>query len=308
VIDTLQQALNSVQVAEPVTAGRLQVFGLKWDVPAGLSYTTLEEALTAHVLTVTEVSESGSVPTLKLTNGGDVMVLLMAGEQLIGAKQNRVLNASIMAAERSEMAVPVSCVERGRWGYRSRAFSSRGSCSHSYLRAMMSKSSLDGYRSTGRPSSDQGQVWREVDRKLQAMAAASASAALEQVYEDRSAELEQAARQVQVPADCSGVAFAFDGRIAGLDLFDRPATLVKLLPKLAKAYVIDALERPPAAPVERAAVENWLHSAATARFERFASPGLGDDVRIESNECVGAGLVVNGQPVHVELFPAAPRK
>ncbi len=54
-------------------------------------YLTLDEALAAKTATVTEVSESGSVPELYFQNEGDLPVLLLDGEELVGAKQNRVL-------------------------------------------------------------------------------------------------------------------------------------------------------------------------------------------------------------------------
>ena len=40
------------------------------------------------------------------------------GEQLAGGKQNRVLNASILVPAKSELPIPVTCVERGRWALR----------------------------------------------------------------------------------------------------------------------------------------------------------------------------------------------
>jgi hypothetical protein len=40
------------------------------------------------------------------------------GEQLVGAKQNRILNMTVLVAAETEVTIPVSCVERGRWGYR----------------------------------------------------------------------------------------------------------------------------------------------------------------------------------------------
>jgi hypothetical protein len=46
----------------------------------------------------------------------------------------------------------------------------------------------------------------------------------------------------------------------------------------------------------------WLHGAAAARTETFKSPGVGDDVRLEGPSLVGAGLVIDGQPIHVEVF------
>lgn len=71
---------------------------------------------------VTEVSEAGSVPFLQVANGADRPLLLVDGEELIGAKQNRILNTTVLVAAHAEVTIPVSCVERGRWGYRGREF------------------------------------------------------------------------------------------------------------------------------------------------------------------------------------------
>lgn len=134
----LNELFTKVEVADAVLAEELQVFGVRWQPDKSLEYQTMDEGLAAGTLQVTEVSESGSVPELTVTNNGDTKVLLIAGEQLVGAKQNRVLNVTVMIAPKSVMKIPVSCVERGRWGYRSRSFGSSGSSSHYLLRKMMS--------------------------------------------------------------------------------------------------------------------------------------------------------------------------
>jgi hypothetical protein len=71
---------------------------------------------------VTEVSEAGSVPFLQVANGADRPLLLLDGEELIGAEQNRILNTAVLVAAHTEVTIPVSCVEQGRWGYRGRQF------------------------------------------------------------------------------------------------------------------------------------------------------------------------------------------
>ncbi len=78
------------------------------------------------LLSVAEVNEEGSVPELKVTNAADMSVLLLDGEELMGAKQNRVLNTSILLVVKSETIIPVSCTEHGRWSYSSPAFSDSG--------------------------------------------------------------------------------------------------------------------------------------------------------------------------------------
>jgi hypothetical protein len=300
---TLKEIFETVEVAEPVEANGLQVFGLRRQPAEGLSYLTFEEAIKQGAFKVTEVSESGSVPTLLVKNRTGQMVFLMAGQQLVGAKQNRVLNASIMVPAQSKVTIPVSCVESGRWGYRSRKFHGSGSSSHSYLRKLMARDALEGYRRERRPSSQQGRVWAEVDRKLGYLGTFSPSSALYAAYEDHRHRLDDTVANVRVPEGCCGAVFAFGGRPAGMDLFDKPETLNKLLPTLIRAYALDALEEPGESPVDCTAVTTWLQSSGDAVFERYDSPGLGDDIRVEGKALVGAGLVVDGCPVHVELFP-----
>ncbi len=300
----LMQFLDGIDVNEPTVAGSLQIFGLYWGGGADLLYLTLDEALDADVLKITETDESGNVPTLKVNNTSAQMIFLMAGEQLIGAKQNRVLNASIMVAAQSELVIPVSCVESGRWSYQSRRFHSKGTSSHSFLRHKISRHVHDSYREGKMAFSKQGEVWDEVNRKLYKMKSVSRSQALDQVYKDHDKRMKDAVSSLRAPELCCGVVFAFGGRIAGMDLFDKPATLSKLLPKLAKAYIIDALEEPDETDqVQRSAVENWLRSVMAARFEPFDSTGLGRDVRIEAGNLIGAALMLDNGPVHVELFP-----
>ena len=85
-------------------------------------YITLVEALALDGFKITEVSEGGSVPSLRVINETPQHVLLFDGEELKGAKQNRILNTTILMAAGSALDVPVSCTERGRWSYESNEF------------------------------------------------------------------------------------------------------------------------------------------------------------------------------------------
>ncbi len=299
---------ETLEVLDPQESSDLQVFGLRWNVGSPLRYATLDEAMAAGKLDVAEVSEAGSVPQLRVSNRSKLMTFLLAGEQLVGAKQNRVLNVSLMVPAETAIAVPVSCVEAGRWSFQSAKFKSGGSMSHGMLRRLISRHTHLGYRQSGTPTSQQGQVWGEVARKLCATGSASASQALDQVYQDHRSKLDRLAKTLPAPRDCQGVVFTIGGRIAGADLFDQSPTLVKLWPKLVRAYALDALEARPAersGTLDRSRVQQWIRGTARASCEPFKSPGMGQDIRFESPSIVGSALVVAEQPVHVELFPVS---
>jgi len=303
-IPRVSDFLRQARVLAPQQAGSLQVFGLQHDFAPGPDYHTLDEALAAGSLAVTEVSEAGRVSTLQVANKSGFRVLLIAGEQLVGAKQNRVLNTSLMVERESEMPVPVSCVEARRWAYQSRAFASSGSASHSLLRAKMAKQVNASYAIGGYAGSDQHEVWAEVSAKLDRMGSHSDSCALEQTFTDHSERHDQEFSHLHVPEGCQGVAFALNGRIVGLDMFDRAETLAKLWPKLLRSYSIDAMEfvKAPDKPVEMEAVQRWLNEAADLPAKTFPAAGLGQDMRLENGPVVGSSLIVEEHPIHVQLF------
>lgn len=108
-------AVSNVRVGEPVRFQSLSVFPLFDGEHTPVEYLLSDEGIGSGSVTVEEVSEAGSVPDLLVENKGDVRVLFLEGEQLIGAKQNRVLNTSVLIAAHSKIKIPVSCVEQGRW-------------------------------------------------------------------------------------------------------------------------------------------------------------------------------------------------
>ena len=299
-LDTLKHTV----VSGRQQAESLEVFHLQWPVGDGPAYATLDEALDAHWIEILESTESGQVSRIKIINHSEHMIFLMAGEQLVGCKQNRVLNSSIMVPPKAEMPLPVTCVERGRWGYSSRAFSSAGTSSYYGLRAMMSGQAYKSYRFVGTPTSDQHAVWTEVSRKLDATGSPSRSHAMQDVYRNINARLKELEEKFPAPTDCNAAVFAVAGDVVGSDFFDKNETLRKLWPKLIQSCSLDALERPSqnATSASPNDISTWLERTTKATQERFPSPGMGSDVRIEGEDVLGASLVIDDHPIHMELF------
>ena len=135
-MQTIEQAISGVNLDKPQVFENLAVFPLFGGTGGGPDYVVLDEALESETARVTEVSEGGSVPELAFENLGPDPVLLLDGEELVGAKQNRVLNLSILAPAKSTITIPVSCVEAGRWAWKSRHFRSGKRAQYASLRSM----------------------------------------------------------------------------------------------------------------------------------------------------------------------------
>src|SRR5918911_5007362 len=132
----LDNFIENLYTGEPVQVGRLKVTPVFIREEAALPYLEFEQALARGLVEVTEVSEGGSVPNLFVKNKADRDVIIVDGELLVGAKQNRVVNTTIVVPAHTSVEIPVTCVEQGRWSYRSRSFASGGSHSYSSLRSL----------------------------------------------------------------------------------------------------------------------------------------------------------------------------
>ena len=132
--------LNTVETGEAISFLNMEMVPLIGEDNSDLYYLTLDEALKSRSARATETSENGTVPELAFLNEGETPVFLMDGEELVGAKQNRVLNLSIMAPAGKTITIPVSCVESGRWSYSSDEFSSGSRAQYASARASKSGS------------------------------------------------------------------------------------------------------------------------------------------------------------------------
>src|SRR6185295_16001610 len=92
----VNETLDSVQFGLLLQHENLAVLPLLAREPHEADYLTLDEALAQGVMQITEIGEAGSVPELRALNTAERPVLLTDGEELIGAKQNRVLNLTIL--------------------------------------------------------------------------------------------------------------------------------------------------------------------------------------------------------------------
>ena len=89
---SIQGYLGSLRLGEVQQFKNLAMVPVVSDYDDCLVYITLGEALGAGSIEIREVSEGGSVPELRVVNRAGKMVLILDGEELVGAKQNRIVN------------------------------------------------------------------------------------------------------------------------------------------------------------------------------------------------------------------------
>jgi hypothetical protein len=188
--------LATILTGEPITHAALTVIPLLAPDLDDPDWLTLEEA--GDRARVTEVSEAGSVPFLQVANGVDRPLLLLDGEELIGAKQNRILNTTVLAAAHAEVTIPVSCVEQGRWGYRGRRFTPGDASLYASLRAKKAARVSQSLRAGRGHMADQGEVWAYLADRAEQLQVDSQAGAMRDLYAHHATDM-AAARQTLAP-------------------------------------------------------------------------------------------------------------
>jgi hypothetical protein len=303
---SIQGYLGSLQVGEVQLFKNLAMVPVISDYEDGLGYITLGEALGAGSIEIREVSEGGSVPELRVVNRAGKMVLILDGEELVGAKQNRIVNTTILIAAGSEIVIPVSCVEQGRWTYKSDAFSSKQRMMSPSIRQVKAKDVSASLRSTGRYRSDQSAIWQEVAGLASRRGAVSESMDMDLVFDKEAPVIKEYLEGFTQLDRQVGAVFLVNGKVVGMDAFGNSTTFSRVFKNLLESYALDAVDRLEqgiaAGDGERAATD-VLAAALAAKADSRPSVGLGTDLRLESDKLVGFALEHEKQIVHLCLFP-----
>lgn len=297
--------LPQLQVGQPLSCNSLTVFPLYAQAGKPADYQLADEAIAASTVTVQEVSEGGSVPELLVENTGDCRVLFLEGEELRGAKQNRILNTSILVPAKSKIKVPVSCVEQGRWRHTTRHFGCGKTRSPHGLHYKLKASVSESMKSDGSHRSDQGAVWQEVEKKQAAFGFSSKTMAMSDTYDNLADKMTEYREKLKYPEGAVGVAVAVGPKVVCVDVFDRPATCQKAWDRLLSGCIVDALEGTAAeGNADANVVEQVMAESKATTWTQAPAVGEGQEFRAEFNGSIGSALMLDQAVVHLNVLTA----
>lgn len=265
---------------------------------APITVATLDEAQASGDLSITERG-SATVPELIVDNRGKVHVLMLAGEILMGGKQNRVLREDLLLPPLSgPRSISVYCVEQGRWSGSHKEFQSKAYLAQPSLRRKL----MD--------QADQGRVWAEVERSVKAQRLApSATGSYSRVYEapqvqQRLADGERALDERAAPGAVGAVVF-IGAAIAGLDAFHDPGLFTREWRKLLRAHLLESYSA--AAPLAltepgiRARIRTFLDAVGSADGSARGNAGVGQVFEFRGQDFRGTALDYESRVVHLAV-------
>jgi len=302
-IEGVRGSIKDIKVGKAIFYRNLTVFPLMSNNGGKPDYILLEDAIAGEKAEVREVSESGSIPELLVENRAAMPILIPEGEILVGAKQDRTVNITILIREKTERVIPVSCVEQGRWNWTTPHFAASNYATPG-LRGGKIASSQANRRATGRAFSDQKQVWQDVSMSINAAGAHSETDSINDAFKAAKKRTGEYRKNLVLPKEAAGVIVAIGGEVIGMDLFDSPRTLRKIWPRLSESYFFEGAYREKAKKTARAAAAEFLKSLPEA--VKLAPDGseYGRELEFSEGDYIGSGLWYNSRLCHLSAFRA----
>lgn len=287
--------LRTMKVGDPVRYKNLKIFPLTMRNMSNTDYITLDNAMKSNWLKIKEIGE-GEVNSVELKNTGNKVVLIMTGEMLSGAKQDRMLREDVLVPPNSGwIRVPVYCVEHGRWVSVSSNFKSAKEVAPNQL------------RQRARITEDQSEIWNAIAASQDRMGIASGTSTVQANYQDEriKKELEEYTLHLgklpRLTRNTVGVIVTAGERIICVDVFANNALLTEFWSKLLRSYIMDAIMTSEPV-VAKKDVQALIDELNDARYSSIGTPGLGDLFEIVANSGKGNVLVHKGTVVHLDFF------
>ncbi|MCB1098772.1 MAG: hypothetical protein KDN22_24580 [Verrucomicrobiae bacterium] len=247
-------------------------------------------------------------------------LLALEGEELEGAKQNRVLQTTVLLAPGTVTRIPVNCVEARRWNYSgAEHFTHSGFHSPKRQRLRKTRSVNQSLKVAQSFCGNQAETWNGVSEMEGAFASPSPTGASKNVYLAAARFVDEALSAFPCHDEQVGLIVINKQRsIEGFDIVPNKAVYADNHIGLVRSYVMsivleEKLQR--AAPLDPAGQEPHSDADlvdASREFmaklfsdgskSRFPGAGLGTELRYEGLETVGSALVYEDDVVHCKCF------
>jgi hypothetical protein len=232
---------GDILTGKPVSHGNLVVFPLYLRNAAEIKedYATLEEALSKQQVQVSEKDEGGEVNCVEVQNTSGRPIYILAGQVIVGGKQDRVITKDTIIPPGGKMQVEVCCVEHGRWSPHS-GESGIAFAGYEYMNAQSGIKRL----AQAKGQHAQGEVWKEVAKTVDKLQAETSSGTYKEVIEktsDRVEDFLKALKALENDSRICGFVSCINGKVQACDLFASPKLLAKFRDSLLRSYALDAL-------------------------------------------------------------------
>lgn len=274
-----------------------------------IDFASFNEALEAKQIVVTEISSAGTVPYLFVKNLGERPIVILEGEEIVGLKQNRILNTTVVIKEMSESKIPVSCCEAGRWSYQESQDVFSRFVAPPRLRSIKVEGVNNSLGYSNTFLSHQSAVWDTIDEIHFEARTKSPTSALQDAFRVKKIEVQEYEKSLIVRENQNGILVLINGKPVGIDLFCSNKFYSKVHNKLIQGYALEAVLEDVSIdkfdPMKIA--EDFLSQVKSSNEQKHKSIAFGWDYRYENENIVGFSVVYESVAVHSVFLPKQSR-
>lgn len=296
--DVLSRNLN---LKEPFFIHNIKLFPITGEF-GNNGFSTLEEGLSSREI---EMIDTRGVNEIIIKNHGTRRVFAIDGEEIIGARQNRILNTDVYIEPQSEYVVPVTCIEQHRWEG-SRVFEEAGFTVTPSLRSTLAltiKESLDRKRGF---QSNQSLIWTKIDHTLKSTRVNSITSSFHDVYKSLGEIINEIMEGFDTIRDSIGFAAFINDEFIALDLFCTNSLYQKFERKLLKSYILDGYIRK--YTKERGikiTPGELLKRIGGIKCNEYPAVTRGHELRGFQDDILVKAYIPEDNPIHVSAFAVA---
>jgi hypothetical protein len=290
------------------TYGNLGLVQLRLEPETAFFFRPGGPEIVAGGLIVSESTGEGVVGKLITINNTEAYLLLTDADVLVGAKQNRVMNKSMLLAPLAKTVIDVSCIERLRWQYTSQSFSNPGTVADPDLRKEKARSlscRIDGPED--QKYETQRTVWSHIHASMNEQGCASRTESYSDLINYRMERGGNDFPACEPESGCNGIAVILNRKIISVDLFGREEVFIHYFPMLRDSAFRMAGRGKKDKPLDQheayyRVLEAIDESEAANRIPDDTYSGAGLYNTIESESFVGSSLTFNGELIHNAFF------
>lgn len=290
----------SIELLDSQKYENVEAIPIKSDFFGKKDFLTLKKGYEMNLVEIKELEHS-TVNTVSCKNDSVTPLILIDGDEITGAMQNRIINDTLLIPAKSTINIPVSCTEHGRWhtkgeGAESRTFKpSLYSANHS-TRSRKSRASYE-------ERDYQGEVWDSISEFESRSNFKSMTSALNDSYENLKDKQNDYLSKFHIEDGQNGVIFIVNGEVKGLELFYNHSIYKEYHEKLCRSYIIEAIvEKKSVDDIDRLELMKVLENISDSEFKSNKSIGLGDNLKFSNDFGSGSGLVWEDELIHMTFF------
>lgn len=302
---SLEDIFNSFEYCEVQSYMNLSLVGIKSSESfSGVDILPLEKGLDLGLVEINE-TEPEDVNLLNVTNNAVTPLIIFDGEELVGAKQNRIANSTYIVEANSSMNIQVSCTEAGRWKYTSKHLEYSGYFAESRVRRAKAEDVGKSLRNSGKRCSNQSRVWETINEVNRDMNVKSETRALRDMYTINKDVIDEYVTHFPLREGMIGCVILVNGVVIGIELLFNQSWYLSNHRKIVESYIPEAIRRRD--DYEKhydvsTVVDEFINEITSSNVDEFECVGLGRDIRVDEGDIVGQATLLDNSPINASFF------